>query len=448
MDRETLLGHLSCHECGRLFRDPVTVSCGHSFCRLCVRSVCGICLIECSQPFLVDELPSNHVLCNMVCAVEEDGLMYGCCSQRITAVIPNVPPVPKPRLFAATATASTSSAAAPPVPSGAALPPPPPPPPPVPTTSEIKSPPKPMTCQLPVPYVADGFRRRNSKTNDSTRRDHPPPAPSNLVQKALERCSRSSNSSSSSGSVSASATGKKQNNQRKLKRIVSDLIFREKCHMRLLCHRYMVDAELDPTTAHSNVKVDMAGKICYYTPVKQQQQGKRSFSTVPAVMSKKGHFTAFYAEMSVENKSTWTFGVCAYNADMRMVWPCPTGSAWTVSQIRDGRVYANTNNINSNKDLVSDSILTKVGVFVDQEVGSVHFLDATSFDTLYVFKSQPVANAPIHVFVSPESSESVPVILATPAARSTTIHQDEDLDDFHHQQQRRRSSVASITLTL
>lgn len=111
-------------------------------------------------------------------------------------------------------------------------------------------------------------------------------------------------------------------------------------------------------------------------------------------------------------------------------------------------MYANTNNINSNKDLVSDSILTKVGVFVDQEVGSVHFLDATSFDTLYVFKSQPVANAPIHVFVSPESSESVPVILATPAARSTTIHQDEDLDDFHHQQQRRRSSVASITLTL
>ncbi|ABG42955.1 protein ORF128 [Cyprinid herpesvirus 3] len=446
MEYQDISRHLTCLKCSGLFKDPVTVPCGHSVCRACLKvgDQCDVCMIDFwTHP---DELTTSHSLKELVDAVYA---AINVVAPPTSATVRNKPTITAFAPCGADVNCCNSdSTVSSPEPYGAAAPSPdglrnpfiqtpqtpvamprlkapPPSPPPVPCPANIPfhmlpqtpspspplSPPPPPPLPVPVKAITPAHTLAHTLAPGSggARGNQPPPAPRSLLERSMSR-------QNSGGGGSSGAKNKKYQLVTKLRRLASDLEFRERWHMRLLCHKYMVDTRLDVATAHPNVKVGYDGVLCYYTKHGSSvppAPTKRTFVNIPAVMTKNGHFTALYFEVHVDNKQAWTFGVCTYNVDRLMYVPAPVRGAWTISLREDGNVCANTDNGREpiNK---GNAYMSKVGVLLDPEVGSVQFVDAVTYDTLYVFQSQSVGNVPMHAFLCPEIAESVPMILSEP----------------------------------
>ncbi|AFJ20417.1 protein ORF128 [Cyprinid herpesvirus 1] len=406
MDVTSLKIELVCTECGDLLEDPVTVACGHTFCRDClIVPTCGICLSD-INPEAFQWAPNatlTRFLEILKTAESENS------TPQITALItPN------------SSESDDWDSEDDPFPS------PPPPPPHASTSARSGCPvPPPRPAVLPVPsFVLRGsgrMARRNALVPTPENSPPPSPSPSTSISQANSVVSTSPEvllAKSLYRSIPKSR-GKHHNEKtslNRLHRVVSELESKERWHNKMLRERYLVRCNLDPATAHPKLRVDMDGRICYFSEDQTSGNGSRpklSFTSMPGVMSQMGRFGPFYAEMSVDCKRSWIFGVCSSGVNKNMVIPKPSDGAWTLSLKEDGTLWANTDF----RVQLPNSVhpLSKVGVLVNQEMGSVQFIDPQSNETIFTFNRQTqLEYTPIHMFASPGKKDSVPIIVTEP----------------------------------
>uniref|UniRef100_A0A4W5NLB8 Bloodthirsty-related gene family, member 2 n=1 Tax=Hucho hucho TaxID=62062 RepID=A0A4W5NLB8_9TELE len=149
--------------------------------------------------------------------------------------------------------------------------------------------------------------------------------------------------------------------------------------------QYAVDVTLDPDTAHPKLILSEDGKQvrCGDTPQNLPDNPKR-FNQYWIVLGKDG-FTSgrFYYEVTVKAKTRWTLGVARESTDRKgNITLSPGDGYWTVI-LRDGNVY---HACTSHPILLSlRKKPQKVGVFVDYEEGQVSFYDVEARSHIYSF---------------------------------------------------------------
>uniref|UniRef100_A0A674F3C4 Uncharacterized protein n=1 Tax=Salmo trutta TaxID=8032 RepID=A0A674F3C4_SALTR len=149
--------------------------------------------------------------------------------------------------------------------------------------------------------------------------------------------------------------------------------------------QYAVDVTLDPDTAHPSLVLSEDGKQVRHGNTKQHLPDKPvRFSTCPCILGKEGFSSGrFYYEVTVKGKTNWDLGVARESITRKGdITLSPEDGYWTV-WLRNGEQY---------KALSSPSVLLslrekpqKVGVFVDYEEGQVSFYDVEARSHIYSF---------------------------------------------------------------
>uniref|UniRef100_A0A3B4H153 E3 ubiquitin-protein ligase TRIM39-like n=1 Tax=Pundamilia nyererei TaxID=303518 RepID=A0A3B4H153_9CICH len=149
--------------------------------------------------------------------------------------------------------------------------------------------------------------------------------------------------------------------------------------------QYAVDVTLDPDTAHPNLVLSDDGKQVSSCNKRQNfpETPKRCIYYAN-VLGKQGFSSGrFYYEVQVNEKTQWDLGVANESINRKEKKPlCPKNGYWTI-RLRNGNQY---------KAVVGPSICLslqaepqKVGVFVDYEEGLVSFYDVGAAALIYSF---------------------------------------------------------------
>uniref|UniRef100_A0A8C3AKX1 Uncharacterized protein n=1 Tax=Cyclopterus lumpus TaxID=8103 RepID=A0A8C3AKX1_CYCLU len=138
--------------------------------------------------------------------------------------------------------------------------------------------------------------------------------------------------------------------------------------------QFALDVTLDLETAHQDLILSDDGKQVSQGD-KQQYQG---FYCTRCVSSGR-----FYYEVQVKGKTDWIVGVVrrSVHTGSFFITASPENGYWTV-HLMDGNQYARTDPAT---DLVLKSTPQKVGVFVDHEEGLVSFYDVDTAALIYSF---------------------------------------------------------------
>uniref|UniRef100_A0A674F284 Uncharacterized protein n=1 Tax=Salmo trutta TaxID=8032 RepID=A0A674F284_SALTR len=149
--------------------------------------------------------------------------------------------------------------------------------------------------------------------------------------------------------------------------------------------QYDVDVTLDPDTAHPKLIMSEDGKQVKHGNAKQHLPDKPvRFSTCLCILGKEGFSSGrFYYEVTVKGKTNWDLGVARESITRKgPIQLKPTNGYWTV-WLGNGEQY---------KALSCPSVLLslrekpqKVGVFVDYEEGQVSFYDVEARSHIYSF---------------------------------------------------------------
>uniref|UniRef100_A0A672RII4 Bloodthirsty-related gene family, member 26 n=1 Tax=Sinocyclocheilus grahami TaxID=75366 RepID=A0A672RII4_SINGR len=162
----------------------------------------------------------------------------------------------------------------------------------------------------------------------------------------------------------------------------------------------LMDATLDPDTAHPNLILSDDGKQVRHGDTEQKLPDKlERFDTYPCVLRKEGFSSErFYFEVQVQGKTDWTLGVITLK---------PEDGYWTVV-LRKGKEF----------------FACRVGVFVDYEEGLVSFYDVESSSLIYSFTGQSFTDK-LYPYFSPGSNNrgqnSSPLII-TPVSYNKYIY--------------------------
>uniref|UniRef100_A0A3B3VC99 E3 ubiquitin-protein ligase TRIM21-like n=1 Tax=Poecilia latipinna TaxID=48699 RepID=A0A3B3VC99_9TELE len=163
--------------------------------------------------------------------------------------------------------------------------------------------------------------------------------------------------------------------------------------MKKLCARielarvrlYGVDVTLDPNTANPYLVMSDDGKTVRCSDVTQVLPDKPERLSAFGVLGKQS-FTSgrFYYEVEVKGKTKWELGVVRESIDRKGENAiCPENGYWAV-WLRNGHYRALTG---PSVPLVLVSEPQKVGVFVDYDEGLVSFYDAESAHLIFSFTS-------------------------------------------------------------
>ncbi|XP_052585331.1 E3 ubiquitin-protein ligase TRIM38 [Peromyscus californicus insignis] len=162
---------------------------------------------------------------------------------------------------------------------------------------------------------------------------------------------------------------------------VSELYFDVKTLLR--CHQ--VSVTLDPSTAHPDLILSKDRRqVTYKQCHKNLEASTERFYVLPCVLGCKD-FTSgrYYFEVSVENATTWDVGVCIKDVprgfDMKKE---PEFGFWTIRMCKKDGLGALTSTPTS-LHLTEKPQL--VGVFLDYEAGVVSFYNVTSGSHIFTF---------------------------------------------------------------
>uniref|UniRef100_A0A8D0A286 Uncharacterized protein n=1 Tax=Sander lucioperca TaxID=283035 RepID=A0A8D0A286_SANLU len=146
-----------------------------------------------------------------------------------------------------------------------------------------------------------------------------------------------------------------------------------------------VDVTLDPDTAHPNLILSDDGKQVKHGDVKKNHpDNPERFDTCPNVLAKQSFSSGrFYYEVQVKGKTHWYLGVARESINRKgSIAPSPQIGYWLIC-LRNENEYkarADTDVLLSLK-----SRPEKVGVFVDYEEGLVSFYDVDAAALIYSF---------------------------------------------------------------
>ncbi|XP_071381480.1 E3 ubiquitin-protein ligase TRIM21-like [Centroberyx affinis] len=148
--------------------------------------------------------------------------------------------------------------------------------------------------------------------------------------------------------------------------------------------QYAVDVTLDPHTAYPYLILSDDGKQVKYGKKKKLPNNTERFSSCACVLGKQSFSSGrFYYEVQVKGKSKWDLGVVRGSINRKgQIRASPKNGDWTI-WLRNGNEY---------KALADPRVLLslktrpqKVGVFVDYEEGLVSFYDVDAAALIYSF---------------------------------------------------------------
>ncbi|CDQ95004.1 unnamed protein product [Oncorhynchus mykiss] len=172
-------------------------------------------------------------------------------------------------------------------------------------------------------------------------------------------------------------------------RIMEETILSE---VKMLCdaelkriQQYAVDVTLDPDTAHRGLIMSEDGKRVKHGDTKQHLPDKPvRFSTCLCILGKEGFSSGrFYFEVIVKGKTNWDLGLARESINRKgKITLSPKNGYWTV-WLRNGEQYKA---ISSHSNLLSlREKPQKLGVFVDYEEGQISFYDVEARSHIYSF---------------------------------------------------------------
>uniref|UniRef100_A0A671U2V7 Uncharacterized protein n=1 Tax=Sparus aurata TaxID=8175 RepID=A0A671U2V7_SPAAU len=193
--------------------------------------------------------------------------------------------------------------------------------------------------------------------------------------------------------------------------------------------QYAVDVTLDLYTAHPNLILSEDGKQVYDSDVKNKlQDDPERFDKCACVLAKQSFASGrFYYEVQVKEKIDWTLGVARESINRKgQIKLSPQNGYWTI-WLRNKNEYKACAVPSINLCLKCRP--EKVGVFVDYEEGLVSFYDVDSAALIYSFtgccftqklypffgpcpndggkNSAPLIISPLQSSITPETAGSV-----------------------------------------
>ncbi|XP_021500526.1 E3 ubiquitin-protein ligase TRIM38 [Meriones unguiculatus] len=155
--------------------------------------------------------------------------------------------------------------------------------------------------------------------------------------------------------------------------------------VKTVLRRHQVSVILDPSTAHPDLALSKDRRqVTYKGCHKDLQTSAKRFSVLPCVLGCEG-FTLgkYYFEVSVENASAWDVGVCRENVprDFSMKKK-PELGFWTIKMSEEDGLRALTS---APTPLLLSEKLQLVGVFLDYEAGAVSFYNVTAGSHIFTF---------------------------------------------------------------
>ncbi|CAJ1056051.1 Hypothetical predicted protein [Xyrichtys novacula] len=146
-----------------------------------------------------------------------------------------------------------------------------------------------------------------------------------------------------------------------------------------------VDVTLDPDTAHPALILSDDGKQVYCGDVKKNlPNNPERFDDCPCVLAKQSLSSGrFYFEVQVKGKTDWDLGVVRESINRKgEITLSPEDGFWTI-WLRNENEYEALDD--PSVDLSLQSAPEKVGVFVDYEEGLVSFYDVDAAALIYSF---------------------------------------------------------------
>uniref|UniRef100_A0A3Q3LKR0 Uncharacterized protein n=1 Tax=Labrus bergylta TaxID=56723 RepID=A0A3Q3LKR0_9LABR len=174
--------------------------------------------------------------------------------------------------------------------------------------------------------------------------------------------------------------------------------------------QYAVDITLDPDTAHPFLILSDDGKQVYYGKRKNRPDNPERFSEASVLGKQSICAGKFYFEVEVKNKSKWDLGVARGSINRKeTISPRLKTGPWFL-MLRNGGEYKAVGVLLSLK-----SKPQKVGVFVDYEEGVVSFYDVDAAALIYSFTGCNFTEKLFPIF-SPCLDDRAPLII-TPVSK-------------------------------
>uniref|UniRef100_A0A671VDQ3 Uncharacterized protein n=1 Tax=Sparus aurata TaxID=8175 RepID=A0A671VDQ3_SPAAU len=149
--------------------------------------------------------------------------------------------------------------------------------------------------------------------------------------------------------------------------------------------QYAVDVTLDPDTAHPKLILSDDGKQVKHGDVwKNLPDNPERFDPCPCVLAKLSVSSGrFYYEVQVKEKTKWDLGVARESINRKgNITLTPQNGYWTICLRNNNEYYARAV---PSVSLSLKSRPEKVGVFVDYEEGLVSFYDVDAAALIYSF---------------------------------------------------------------
>uniref|UniRef100_A0A8C6I7Y5 E3 ubiquitin-protein ligase TRIM38 n=1 Tax=Mus spicilegus TaxID=10103 RepID=A0A8C6I7Y5_MUSSI len=165
---------------------------------------------------------------------------------------------------------------------------------------------------------------------------------------------------------------------------VSELYFDVKTILR----RHQVSVILDPSTAHLDLALTKGGRLVTYKRCPRDLQARSSakrFYGLPCVLGCEG-FTSgrYYFEVSVENATSWDVGVCVENVHRGFnMKKEPESGFWTIKMSEEDGLEALTSTPTPPLHLSEKPQI--LGVYLDYEAGAVSFYSVTTGSHIFTF---------------------------------------------------------------
>uniref|UniRef100_K7G3B9 E3 ubiquitin-protein ligase TRIM39-like n=1 Tax=Pelodiscus sinensis TaxID=13735 RepID=K7G3B9_PELSI len=151
-----------------------------------------------------------------------------------------------------------------------------------------------------------------------------------------------------------------------------------------LLRKYSGEVTLDPETAHPNLVLSENLKTVHFVSVCQPvPHSPRRFTVYPCVLGSAAYLSGrHYWEVEVGNKTQWALGVCYESVSRKAeVDTKPECGYWRV-RLWNGKYAATTTPFT----LLHPHVKPKrVGVFLDYEAGKVSFYNVTDHSHMYTF---------------------------------------------------------------
>ncbi|KAJ0057897.1 hypothetical protein NL108_003042 [Boleophthalmus pectinirostris] len=179
--------------------------------------------------------------------------------------------------------------------------------------------------------------------------------------------------------------------------------------------KYTVDIYLSAKTAHPALSVSEDRKQVRHTDKLQEvSENPKRFDRVANILAKESFGNGrYYWEVEVGEKIEWNLGVVRQSINRKGKFTvCPSNGFWTLSLKASGQYLANSSPVTH---LALDYRPKRVGVFLDYSEGQVSFYCAESGAHIYTFNDKFTDR--LHPFFSPGrlhgGKNAVPLILSS-----------------------------------